>query len=263
MEKTGAKPHRDFSDVLRREVEYHEELYSGEAQALFRKAAVKRLRRHMVDRIVRLCQISPQSRVLSLGCGIGDTELLLAKHCRELVGLDISPKGIEQARRDSEAAGVANTQFLVGSVEKAEGPFDAVIGIFFLHHLPPEMFVQTMAAVSQLLTPGGWFYSLDPNKYRLSGAVGKLIVPRLMRHYQTEDEAPLDPDTAKAVVENAGFDVRTSIYDFFSSPAAGLFPSAGGLYRFLRVTDDVLLKLPLIPRIGSNLEIVAQRCGDA
>ena len=64
--------------VLERELAYHEKLYSGFAQAHFARPAVRALRAHMVDRILRLTGAGPASKVLSLGCGIGDTELLLA-----------------------------------------------------------------------------------------------------------------------------------------------------------------------------------------
>src|SRR5580658_11388692 len=74
-------------DALQREIEYHEKLYSGFAQTHFAKPAVRALREHMVGRILKLTGAGKTSRVLSLGCGIGDTELLLAPHIGEVVGL--------------------------------------------------------------------------------------------------------------------------------------------------------------------------------
>ena len=174
---------------LQREIEYHEKLYSGFAQSHFAKPAVRALREHMVRRILKLTGAGKSAQVLSLGCGIGDTELLLAPHVGELTGLDLSPSAIRQARLD--AAGVANLQFIDGTWECAQiGPAscDVVIAIFFLHHLPdtvPELASQ----VATILKPGGVFYSLDPSRYPIVGnAIGELLFPKLMARYQSPNE---------------------------------------------------------------------------
>ena len=90
-----------MSGALDRELAYHEKLYSGFAQQHFAKAAVRELRSHMVRRILELTGAGKTSRVLSLGCGIADTELLLAPHVGEVFGIDLSPAAIRQARADA------------------------------------------------------------------------------------------------------------------------------------------------------------------
>ena len=74
------------NQILERELEYHEKLYAGFAQEHFARPAVRALRAHMVQRVLAMTGAGRDSRVLSLGCGIGDTELILAPHVRELVG---------------------------------------------------------------------------------------------------------------------------------------------------------------------------------
>src|SRR5437588_8758510 len=88
----------------------------------------------MVRRILKLTGAGKNSRVLSLGCGIGDTELLLAPHVGEIVGIDLSPAAIRQARADADRLGIPNARFEQGT--SASGRFDVVIAVFFLHHLP-------------------------------------------------------------------------------------------------------------------------------
>src|SRR3984885_14692693 len=121
------------NQILERELAYHEKLYSGFAQAHFARPAVRALRAHMAQRILRMTGAGANSRMLSLGCGIGDTELLLAPHVREIVGADLSPAAIRQARADAQRLGIRNARFEEGS--DAPGRYDAVIAIFFLHHL--------------------------------------------------------------------------------------------------------------------------------
>ena len=240
-------------DVLARELAYHEKLYSGFAQAHFARPAVRALRAHMARRILEATGAGPDSRVLSLGCGIGDTELLLAPYVREIVGVDLSPAAIRQAREDASRLGIRNARFEEGS--SCAGPFDAIIAIFFLHHLPDAELAELPAKLAQMLSPKGAFYSLDPSRARLSGVVGRKLIPGLMKKYQTPDERELEGESAAALFRRAGFDVRVDMYDFGSSPLAGLFPGWRFGYRVARRLDDVLLRVPALRERGSNFEL--------
>lgn len=248
------------ADVTARELEHHEALYSGFAQQHFAKPAVRAFRHHLVRRILAVTGADRSHRVLSLGCGIGDTELLLAPHVAELVGVDLSPAAIRQARADAQRAGLAHVRFLAGDLQALELPprsFDVILAVFVLHHLPDAAIRELALRVAGLLTPGGVFYSLDPSRYRLSGAVGRLLVPGLMRKYQSPDERELVPSETCALFREAGLEPHLRVYDFLSTPCAGLFPSAARLYRAARIVDELLIGLPLVRRLGSNFEIVA------
>jgi len=248
--------------ALAREIEYHERLYAGFAQQHFARPAVRALRAHMVARILQATGAAQKTRVLSLGCGIGDTELLLAPHVAEVVGVDLSPSAIRQAREDAAHIGQTNLRYIDGTVESAglhSGSFDLIIAIFFLHHLPDVMLAALPRKIHELLAPGGWFYSLDPSRWRLSGAVGRLLIPNLMRKYQSPDERELDAGTTRALFAQTGLKVRTDFYDFVSSPLAGLFPGWAVGYRVARVVDDVMLRIPLVRQIGSNFEVIARK----
>jgi hypothetical protein len=102
------------------------------------------------------------------------------------------------------------------------------------------------------------FYSLDPSRRRLSGAVGRLLIPWMMKRYQTPDERELEPEATCRLFSDAGFDARVEIYDFGSSPLAGLFPGWGWGYGLARELDDWLLGFEWCRRRGSNFEIVAK-----
>jgi SAM-dependent methyltransferase len=241
---------------------HHEELYSGFAQQHFAKPAVRALRAHMVRRILAVTGEGPTSRVLSLGCGIGDTELLLARHVGSITGVDLSPSAIKQAREDARRAGVANVQFLEASAVGAvieDARFDAVIGIFFLHHLPDPELKAMARRIYGWLKPGGIFYGLDPSRYRLSGALGSLLIPHLMRRYQTPDERELKPSEAVACFTEAGLEAGFLYYDFCSTPLAGLFPSWRFGYRLTRSLDELLIRVPLLRAVSSNFELIARK----
>ena len=245
-----------MSGVRERELEYHENLYSGFAQSHFARPAVRALRAHMVRRILAATGANKRSRVLSLGCGIGDTELLLAPHVRKVTGIDLSPQAIRQARADARILGIRNVRFEQGT--RIEGRFDVAIAIFVLHHLPDDELVLLPHLLREQLTPGGVFYSLDPSRRRLSGAIGRLLVPKLMKRYQTDDERELEADPTADLFRNAGWETRVTMYDFGSSPLAGLFPGWGAGYRMARKVDDLVLRVPAMRRRGSNFEVIAR-----
>jgi SAM-dependent methyltransferase len=208
----------------------------------------------MVQRILDVTGASRKSRVLSLGCGIGDTELLLAPHVRHVTGLDLSPSAVRQARADAARLDIDNVRFEEGTW--IGGHYDLVIAIFFLHHLPDEELAALPERLQRWLAPAGTFYSLDPSRHRLSGAVGRLLIPGLMKRYQTEDERELEPEPTAEVFRQGGMPARVEMYDFGSSPLAGLFPGWRTGYRIARCMDNLILRTPLRTR-GSNFEVIA------
>ena len=259
------RPEENLDPVLKRELAYHEKLYSGAAQEHFAKPAVVAFRRHLAGRIMRLTQAGLSSRVLSLGCGIGDTELLLAPHVGHVTGIDLSAGGIRSARQSAEAQGIANVEFVNGLLEDPTLPeqsFDVIIAIFFLHHLAARVETDLPARIYKLLKPGGVFYGLDPSRYRLSGLAGNLIFPSLMKKYQTEDEEELSPSATWGAFTRAGFEVARSYYDFVSTPLAGLLPGWRFGYTAARALDNLLVRIPALRLVSSNFEVLARRPAD-
>jgi SAM-dependent methyltransferase len=177
----------------------------------------------------------------------------------EVAGVDLSPAAIRQARADAERLDASNATFSEGTAPRPGDRFDVIIAIFLLHHLPEQVLSELPATVLEILKPGGVFYSLDPGVRRLSGALGRLLVPQLMKKYQSPDERELVPEETAELFRRAGFAVRREMYDFASTPLAGLLPSWRTGYRMARRADDFLLRLPMLNRRGSNFEIVAAR----
>ncbi len=179
----------------------------------------------------------------------------MAPHVGEVIGIDLSPAAIRQARADAAAFGIGNAHFAEGT--RAKGRFDAIIAIFFLHHLPDAELAELPFQLKEQLRPGGVFYSLDPSRHRLSGVVGRLLIPGLMKRYQTEDERELDLESTAELFRRAGMRTRVKVYDFGSSPLAGLFPGWRAGYGIARRMDDALLRIPALRKRGSNFELVA------
>jgi len=248
--------------VLQRELAYYENLYKTYGPALFAQPGVILFREYLVRRILRTTGLGAQSRVLSIGCGIGDTELLIAPHVAHVTGVDLSPAAIQEACRTASARNVSNVRFVAGTWQTAafmDQPFDAVMAVFFLHHLPDRDLAEFAIQLKRLLRSRGMFYALDPSARRLSGFLGKILVPRLMEKYQTEDERQLLPGSTAAPFRAAGFDTSTRWFDFASTPFAGLFPAWAAGYRLTRMLDEALTRVPLLCELSSNFELIARR----
>jgi cyclopropane fatty-acyl-phospholipid synthase-like methyltransferase len=249
-----------MSPVLTRERNYYDRYYQAEGPAHFAKPAVVAFREYLVRRILAVTGAGPDTGVLSIGCGIGDTELLLARHVSHVTGVDLSEQAVSHAKRSAAAAGVFNTEFLASPWETArlpKGAFDLVVAVFFLHHLSDAELEAFPAKLLPLLKGGGKFYALEPSRQRLSGRVGKLLIPHLMKKYQTEDERQLDVRRTAGYFQTAGFEVRRDWFDFVSTPLAGLFPSWKRGFQVARVLDGPLTKCPGIRRLSSNFDLVA------
>lgn len=246
--------------VIEREFAYYENLYGTFGIRHFSRPAVVAFRRYLVDRIRK--RLKPRARILSIGCGIGDTELLLAPHAAHITGVDLSPMAIAAARRSAAKQKVTNVDFQEGTWQDLDLQgrlFDAVLAIFFLHHLPDDQIDAMPGQLLSLLRKGGLLYALEPSARRLSGFVGKLVVPKLMKKYQTEDERQLSPESTARPFRRAGYAVETPWFDFCSTPVAGLLPDWKLGYRAARSLDNLLTTIPGLCAYSSNFELIAYR----
>lgn len=95
---------------------------------------------------------------VEIGCGVARLTANLADHYRTVVGLDISPDVIDEARRSCRAA---NVRFEVSSgVDMLPGQhdcFDVVLSAETFHHLAPALVRRYMQDAFRVLRPGGQF----------------------------------------------------------------------------------------------------------
>jgi SAM-dependent methyltransferase len=247
--------------VEERELAYYENLYGGFGAGHFSKPGVVAFREYLVARLLKATGAGPETKVLSIGCGVGDTELLIAPSVGQVTGIDLSPTAIRAANRAGVEGKVPNVRFLEGGwpgLPLEPESFDVILAIFFLHHLPDPALAAFPRQVLPLLGNGGCFYALEPSARRLSGFLGKLLVPGLMKKYQTEDERQLHPESAAAPFREAGFSTVTRWFDFCSTPLAGLFPAWAPGYRAARNLDGVLTACPGLRALSSNFELIAR-----
>lgn len=106
--------------------------------------------------------LRPGARLLELGAGMGRFSLPLADLGYEVVASDLSPDLLAELRRfdpEGKVQAIEADAFLID--RQVEGPFDAVLGFFFLHHL--QDFAGVFAAAARVLAPGGVVAFCEPS----------------------------------------------------------------------------------------------------
>ena len=236
------------------ERDYHDRHYAEEA-ALFTTPLFRRVHARAARQFLRATGAGPGHRVLSLGCGDGSIERLLAPRVGSVLGVDISPVAIEQARARSTA--LPNLSFKTGEAW-ADGPYDAVAAFAFLHHLDDAAIRATLRAARAALRPGGVFYSSDPSARRLVGLL-RGLVRRAYQHYHSPDERELDPDVLRQLLEAEGFErIQLGYTDYGLGPLAWLAPGAPRwLAAPLEGLDNLALAVPLARRYASSFSLCA------
>jgi SAM-dependent methyltransferase len=158
------------------------------------------------ERLLAAAAVQPGDRVLDVGCGAGGTALDAARAAGHVLGVDVSERMLERARR--RAAGVENVEFVLGDAQthplEAAG-YDLVIsrcGLMFF--ADPEA---AFANIRRALRPGGRLVGLIWQRYEDNEWATALRV--------TPEPFSLgDPDATRALLERAGFrDVRLEDVD--------------------------------------------------
>ena len=110
-------------------------------------------------RLVGLSGAAHGCRLLDLACGTGD--LTIAASCRgaSAVGLDITARMLELARRKPDAVAIPFVLGDMTSLPFAPDAFDAVTTGYGLRNVPD--LPRALAEVWRVLRPGGAFCSLD------------------------------------------------------------------------------------------------------
>ena len=145
-----------------------------------------------LEALVR-AHLSPDSRVLDLGCGRGGVVELFWRDVKLAAGLDPDPPSLNEHR----APGMPVLRGVGERLPFAVGSFDVIVCLWVLEHVSDPLAV--LSEVRRVLRPGGHFVFLTPNVRnpllllnRLSKAM-PLVQRRLVTRFYGRREADTFP----------------------------------------------------------------------
>ncbi len=109
-----------------------------------------------------------QDRVLELGSARGDVTFFLARHAREVVGLDASDDALRLAERARAEQGITNVSFAKGDAADlsifGSASFDAVAAIDLVEHVDDPTLAALLRETRRVLKPGGRLGLYTPDR---------------------------------------------------------------------------------------------------
>lgn len=158
--------------------------------------------------VVELLDPQPGEKILDLGCGTGQLTQKIADHKAEVIGLDVSPEMIGQARQN-----FPHLRFVLqdATAMQFEGEFDAVFSNAALHWILDATGVAQ--AVGRALRRGGRFVAELGGKGNIA-TIEQAISEVLPAYCQGRMPEPRTfyPSIAEyaALLENCGLEMRTA-----------------------------------------------------
>jgi 23S rRNA (uracil1939-C5)-methyltransferase len=95
------------------------------------------INRHLIALALELLSPAANMRVLDLYCGLGNFTLALARHAREVCGIELEPTMIARARANAAGNGIANVRFEVADLSEAGDAAGGFGGAYDLALLDP------------------------------------------------------------------------------------------------------------------------------
>ena len=252
----------DLSSLHDSERAHHDAFYTeADRSGFFARMGFQHLVSWNLAALHRLVPLTSTTRLVSIGCGLGDYEILLAREVRSVLAFDLSPVAIEIATRRARTAGVGNAEFRCSAgihQDVAPGSVDVVVAFGVFHHLSPAERQGILRQARGWLAPGGHMYVRDPSaRGLLRRTLGPLF--RWWCDVHTDDEVALDPLAIAGEFRDAGFvDVRIDYVDVIGGPLPWLLASRSALlWRLVFAVDRLWLATPL-RRWASQFAVVGR-----
>ncbi len=196
-------------------------------------------------------------RVLDVGCGNGFYTNEMARRAKEVVGVDVNCKSIDEATRLAAKVGLKNVNFVCSSVENyhAEEKFDVITLIEVLEHVDDEHAV--ICNLEKMLKDSGKLVIFVPNKWYPFETHGAVFFGRDFEGWK--GSVPLlswAPEfvrrrccrarvytlgSLEEILSGCGFDAEA--HDYFPPPLDLL--GNNSFIKFLRILISFMHKTPL------------------
>ena len=103
--------------------------------------------------------LTPETKILDLCCGSGQTTQFLVQYSNDVTGLDASGRSLDRAKQNVPSANYVEA--LAEEMPFADGQFDLVHASVAMHEMRPAQLRQIFLEVYRVLKPGGLFILID------------------------------------------------------------------------------------------------------
>lgn len=205
---------------------------SGESKEFFARGRIAWLAR----RLKPFGQ--PVRSLVDYGCGVGDTTALVREllGCETIIGLDVSVRSLERARRNH---GSSTDFFLTFDEYIPDASLDVAYCNGVFHHIPLDQRIAAVDYIHRCLRPGGMFALWENNPWN----PGTQYV--MHRCCFDRNAIKISAPVASRLLAEGGFEVVCTDYLFF-------FPR---YFRALRSLEPFLVKVPL----GAQYLVLARK----
>lgn len=145
---------------------------------------------HLPPLFDRVTKLKPDSKLLEIGCGMGDDSAQWALRGMQVTSVDLTEPAIECTKQRFEKCGLTGN-IILGNGEKLDFPdttFDVVYSFGVLHHSPDTP--KTIKEVFRVLKPGGLALIMLYNRKSLNYWIHRIL------HYpfdgSREDPCPVE-----------------------------------------------------------------------
>jgi SAM-dependent methyltransferase len=204
-----------------------------------------------VDYVLQVCRnhIDPNfnpARVLDFGCGVGRLVIPFAQRGATVVGVDISPAMLREARLNCEAAGVEGVD-LMGSddlLSTVVGRFDLVHTCIVLQHIEIERGLRILRALLSRVRPGGlgaihitFAWSLHESSLGVPPPIPQTVLMPWWRRWMLDLKEKLSPSASpwKAPSIKADPEMQMNYYNL--SQVMFLLHRAGVTELYSQISD--------------------------
>jgi SAM-dependent methyltransferase len=136
--------------------------------------------------------------IADVGCGTGITSRILAEFGLDVIGIDLSPKMLAEARRRNP-----DLRFQVGSMTNLEfddGRFDGICAWYSVIHIPDDQLPHVFSEFHRVLRRGGWLlvaFQVGEQPREFDQMFGEHVSLTFYRR---------QPDTVALLLEDAGLE---------------------------------------------------------
>lgn len=203
--------------------------------------------------IVAISEVSISDEVLDVACGPGILSFEIAKHAKQVTGIDITPSMIERAKSLQKERNLSNAEWGIGEASRLpfrDGCFSLVVTRFSVHHFLDAS--SAVAEMTRVCKPGGRVAVVDvalpADKIDAFNSVEKLRDPSHVRALTVEE-------LEESVIASGLVSLRRGLYELpmeLEKQLSASFPNPGDDDKIRRLFREDLWIDNL--GIGAHLE---------